>query len=591
MAGEVLCRICGPFNGKETHVEAATTQGVKYLPVRNPRNPCTLNWYMPTRVGYGVLEVRVNWKSHLDTYVQVPRRGDRCAQSRPKQFIVAVGGDYQSSSGRRSIVLRGASALPSKDGGRSALLWLFAAGVPRESKIVALAAPLHNGGSGDFEVRAVRLWGQTLWLLREDPLSSGDLRAANAFRQALLAMQRRKPHRLCGTWDGADGNATFHIECIDVASEKERDDAEDMQQACALADDVLHIMDSAGKLVLAMSAPPGVRSWTEIGNMVVSVEEESEGVLVWMDGSRWTQRANSFREAPTLDSLGEQTIQNFATAAHELLKITNGEISAADRRSRWPARLVPLRPKGCHARGRPKQRRGRGPEPVGNPLEPFDLEAVEAMISAFGAKLEGNDEDTAAENGNILDEGSDAENGDDDVVPVDVTREAMNEEFMWRIAETEDWDPKDSRNLVFVESSIALPRTSVCVECEEEGKPFSKSQLARHPDERRCKDCVAKGTPGASRLAAAVSASASTSLVTSEASARAIAPPGVATRSGTVASTQVVCSACGVQLSKENCSASQRSKVASGRRCNTCVSGGSTVETFTSESQPMTKGT
>merc|ERR1712048_582405 len=79
-------------------------------------------------------------------------------------------------------------------------------------------------------------------------------------------------------------------------------------------------------------------------------------------------------------------------------------------------------------------------------------------------------------------------------MPVNIIQDALDEEFMWRLSEKEDWSASESRNLTFVESAIALPRTAQCVDCEQTDRPFSKTQLARHPDERRCRICIAKAS-------------------------------------------------------------------------------------------------
>merc|ERR1712166_146907 len=118
---------------------------------------------------------------------------------------------------------------------------------------------------------------------------------------------------------------------------------------------------------------------------------------------------------------------------------------------------------------------------------------------------------------------------------------------MWRLAHDMTWGPAESRSLVLVESALAFPSTAVCVECEEEGKQFSKSQLARHPDERRCRDCVERTLSAVYRPSATAAQSAS-------------ALPQV-----------MVCSVCKVQLTKQISSASQRQKIPSKRKCNSCV--------------------
>ncbi|CAK0808001.1 unnamed protein product [Prorocentrum cordatum] len=121
---ELLSRICGPFNGKQTDVGTLGSR----VKTRPPRHPCSLLWLMPRRDGQDMTEVRVNWKSQAETLLHVPKRGERnayvtgllpqglqqwpstlaaksqedCARalgvpadSRPKKFLVAAGGEYR----------------------------------------------------------------------------------------------------------------------------------------------------------------------------------------------------------------------------------------------------------------------------------------------------------------------------------------------------------------------------------------------------------------------------------------------------------------------------------------------------------------
>jgi len=142
---------------------------------------------------------------------------------------------------------------------------------------------------------------------------------------------------------------------------------------------------------------------------------------------------------------------------------------------------------------------------------------------------------------------------------VDVSQEGVNEDYMWRLAEDPTFGPHQSRHLCFVESAIALPPSAVCVECEKEGKVFSKSQLARHPDERRCQECVQKTLAtiyGPTVVAAGTKCTAMPAIP-------------VETRPGTQVA---LCCVCKVQLSNTNCSRSQKQKTPSRRKCNDCVS-------------------
>merc|ERR1712032_819968 len=145
--------------------------------------------------------------------------------------------------------------------------------------------------------------------------------------------------------------------------------------------------------------------------------------------------------------------------------------------------------------------------------------------------------------------------------------ERINEQYMWRVAKENDWGPGlncDPRNLCFVESALAMPPSAVCVECEQEGKMFSKSQLSRHPDDRRCQDCVRRPFSVYRPADEMSDGIASAVKVCTE------LPPA----DGVVAQTtsqSVVCSACGVQLTRHNLSDSQKKKTPSRRRCNDCV--------------------
>jgi len=476
---QTLCRICGPFNGKETFLSTRENQRT---PVKPPRHPCFLNWYMPRRDGRGVLEVRVGWKSQAETLICIPPGKRVC---RPKHFLVASGAEYQSVGGRRSILLRGITVLPDRDQGRSAALWLLAGGVPREFKNVVLAAPTVEG----FEVRALRLWQRTFWFSKEDPVTNGDLQAVNDFRHSMLELRRRTPHRLAGTWSDGSGSL-LHIESVAGAAE---------------------VLTVTGAHELTMSSDG--RRWCAAGEVVC---EEREEQLLWCDGSVW-----SMDEVRLLGMVANGTVCSVRKAAQHILDITDPD-SERGGAARWPARLVPL-----HCQN-------------DDFLAPFDLEGVQRHMVTFSSRLQESD---------VLSDGEDEDccADDDDDTP-DISQESVNEEFMWRLAEQRDWSPRDSRQITFVESAIALPPTPICVECEKQGQVFSKSQLSRHPDERRCEECVTKTLSCVYRPAGdAVSL-----------------PQGP------------TCSVCKEKLTKQNCSNSQRQKAPTRRKCNYCISGQAT---------------
>ena len=96
--------------------------------------------------------------------------------------------EHGTQGGRRSQVLRGSALLPGHDGGRTALTWLLAAGIPGASKCVALVAPCAKGSSS-FEMRGIRMWEKTFRLPASAPITEDDLMAANEFRRALGEFQ------------------------------------------------------------------------------------------------------------------------------------------------------------------------------------------------------------------------------------------------------------------------------------------------------------------------------------------------------------------------------------------------------------------
>lgn len=563
---EHVFRICGPFNGKETYVNAG-----RWLNVRPPRNPCTLNWYMPRRDGQGMLEVRVNWKSQAETLLHVPRPGERGAPCRPKKILVASGGEYQSVGGRRNIMLRGATLLPTEDGGRGALLWLLAAGMPREAKLVAMVAPApaplaHL--SREFELRAVRLWQRTLCLHRSDPITGADLRTVNSFRNAFLGLVERRPHRLAGVWHDQHTDEEWTLECLGApaASTGSENPPESLRVRSRPGPGAPH--ERPGEAVLV--GRQGEEQWRLLqasgsaAGADLGQAQESAGSceLRWTDGCVWTRQESRGSEAPVLGALGPEVLDGFVVAARDLFNITAAGMSdppGKDLRERspsghpgakrWPSRLVPLHTQKAAA-------------PLIAHLAPFNLQAIEEKISVFAAALTEEDAD-----------GSENEYEDDvDDDNFDVTQESVHDEYMWRLAEEPECSIADSRRLCFVESAIAMPPTAICVECELEGKTFSKSQMRRHPDERTCQDCVNKATKSVYRPATndtAAPAGVANKMASAPSVIRVSALPQYA---DVTASAVAVCSVCHIKLVlHENCSASQRQKGPQKRRCNNCV--------------------
>lgn len=205
-------------------------------------------------------------------------------------------------------------------------------------------------------------------------------------------------------------------------------------------------------------------------------------------------------------------------------------------------------------------------------MAPFDLASAELVIERFAASLHAAG-DSMESDSDLEAEAIDDDSDPDDELPLSVSQEVVDEEYMWKLANMEQWTSREWRNLTFVENAIALPRIACCAECELEGKSFSKKQLARHPDDRRCRECVSK---------AQMKIGSTTKPLPKQPAPRALSvatpmPVAMASGQGPPAPSIAQCCACGEKLSKENCSASQRTKVPSRRRCNECVGGGASA--------------
>eukprot|EP00931_Biecheleriopsis_adriatica_P086333 TRINITY_DN61027_c0_g1_i1.p1 TRINITY_DN61027_c0_g1~~TRINITY_DN61027_c0_g1_i1.p1 ORF type:complete len:1595 (-),score=329.26 TRINITY_DN61027_c0_g1_i1:55-4839(-) len=560
---QFLYRICGPFNGKESDI--ITTAGAKIL-IRPPQHPCTYNWYMPKRDGQGMMEVRVNWKSQAETLLHVPRPGDRDQRCRPKRVLVASGGEYHSVGGVRRVMMRGVSLLPDKDGGRSAILWLLAAGLPREAEMISLVAPGPSLAPGDFEVRALRMWQRTLCLPETAPLRASDLRAVNAFRRSFLELQRRKPHRLAGFWQVAGQPEQRHVECLDEVcleslggpTSEAEDSGAASERDLKEREELLSVSGGSGVPLLMRGVAGGSR-WvaaagaggTPAGHESCWCEEQPDGNLLWSNGSLWA-RPNSQFERPALEALASSTVFDFADAATSLLAVT-GEAAKPEPASPWPARLVVLCPE-C-------------PYPKPSFLDPFDLAAVEAKLAPFVAQLTDADR---IQDDSFDDEFFCRDDDDDDDGAVDPRLEAVNQEYMLNLAEDVNFSPHLAKKLTLMESAFALPPTAVCVECEQENKQFSKSQLARPMDQRRCEECVAKSQEK-------VYKPVETSLmhVANAAFGHTQALDHVYAAAAAGVQQVALCSVCKAVLTKTNCTTSQRQKAPSKRKCTTCVNAGS----------------
>eukprot|EP00928_Gymnodinium_smaydae_P028022 TRINITY_DN21488_c0_g2_i1.p1 TRINITY_DN21488_c0_g2~~TRINITY_DN21488_c0_g2_i1.p1 ORF type:complete len:1567 (+),score=213.20 TRINITY_DN21488_c0_g2_i1:215-4915(+) len=559
-SAEILCRICGPFNGKET----AVGNGSMMVNVKAPKHPCMLNWYMPRVDGAGVVEVRVNWKSQAETLIQVPRPFDKYARCRPKRILVASGGEYQSSGGRRAVHLRGSTVLPHEDGGRSAILWLLAAGQPRSGQIMTLAAPRSLDHAGDFEVRALRMWRRTLWLPPSETLTASDLRIVNRFRSGLVALARSRPHRLAGFWLREKSGEKYHIVCADATHATRKGPALEVSSG-----------PKSRRMLLFPDTESTSLRWETLDGTVSCSEDQEGSKLVWANGECWIREGSSresSEDVPALASLDMDGVACFVGAATELLNATrqveDGD-GDPDYRRAFPARLIPMVTTTSEfAQDSRKARTHAGGSPAAS-MAPFDLESLEVSMLEFAQQF--TEEDAETDDGFVMDAEDDEDSDPDDDLPPSIAQEGVDEEFMWRLAQRPVWSPADCRNLTFVESSIAFPRSAICVECELEGKSFSKSQLARPIDERRCRDCVNKALLAGTN---APKKKVSAPVAASSRAPNVAAPVSVALATGAAATSMPTCSLCGERLTKQNCSAAQRAKAPSRRRCLVCVSKG-----------------
>ena len=193
---QLLYRICGPYRGKQTTIKTSTSEVV----VVPPEHPGSYNWYMPLRNGDGLREVGVSWKAPAFSLIHPEQPGTRkrLGKCRPKRFLVASGAEYHTEKGKREFLMRGTSVLPDTKGGRKALMWLLASGMPLEAEMVALAAPTVQ--QNEFEVRGLWMWKRAFRFPDDALMSASDLRKVNEFRKALFELQRSKPHRLAGEW-------------------------------------------------------------------------------------------------------------------------------------------------------------------------------------------------------------------------------------------------------------------------------------------------------------------------------------------------------------------------------------------------------
>jgi len=296
-------------------------------------------------------------------------------------------------------------------------------------------------------------------------------------------------------------------------------------------------------------------------------EELEEGSLRWSDGVYWERCPESWRnrgerayetfDSPVLEAISPETLEEFTGAAEGLLSITSIECGA-DRddeydRRRWPARLVNFS----------LQKGSLNDLSRANHLAPFDLEPVDKLVNELDKGLRDFDLEEGSDFG---EDDSSRESGEEEGTPDIMAQEGVHEEFMWRLARQKTFAPGERGQIRLAESSLALPPTAICVECEMQGKVFSKSQLARHPDERRCTDCVAKAAPDP------LPGKKQKRSQYEDAEEKKQKLPLAYTMNALMNSSNIpVCSCCKVTLTKSNCTPAQRNKIPSRRRCNQCI--------------------
>lgn len=530
---QLLYRICGPYRGKQTTIKTSTSEVV----VVPPEHPGSYNWYMPLRNGDGLREVGVSWKAPAFSLIHPEQPGTRkrLGKCRPKRFLVASGAEYHTEKGKREFLMRGTSVLPDTKGGRKALMWLLASGMPLEAEMVALAAPTVQ--QNEFEVRGLWMWKRAFRFPDDALMSASDLRKVNEFRKALFELQRSKPHRLAGEWtemtQQKDGNVRkYFIECLDPNSEPS---SLDTSREISDNEEVLYIRSEKGKGVTLRGLAGGSR-WMVTDS--VYVDESQDGRLKWQSGVIW-ERGSTDEETPLLEVCSKQRVSALCAAAWNLVKASN---ETGRPRSPFPQRLVPLM-STCAAGNR-------------HPLMPLDLEMVDLLIAKFKkiADEEGSDDFWSEEEDDTME-------NDDDEPYVDRSLEQINEEFMWDLAYREDFKPDVALRLV--ENALAFPTATVCCVCDLEGQEFSKQQLRRPPGKRTCKDCIDK-QQNKSYLPPEKE-------IKKKFAGPMNQPPALAAANATATKK---CSTCGIAVTASNCSGSQLIKPASKRKCNNCIASG-----------------
>eukprot|EP00929_Paragymnodinium_shiwhaense_P123712 TRINITY_DN9788_c0_g2_i1.p1 TRINITY_DN9788_c0_g2~~TRINITY_DN9788_c0_g2_i1.p1 ORF type:complete len:1582 (-),score=344.17 TRINITY_DN9788_c0_g2_i1:185-4930(-) len=491
---EVMLRLNASYNGKQIRLQLSYDDPAKMM--KSVKHVCGLMWQMPRFGRQKLVQVRLPWRSCAYSMSYRPRRGDRHKRSRPKQFLIASGGEYRSGNGERTVELRGVTVLP-EGRDKLALMWLLAGGAPYQAEMIALAAPspekhwVNNASSvqepyvdnwrHDWEIRAIRMWGTTLHLKSEETIKRSDMELVNRFRQDLLRIHRQLPHQLSGRWvrQGYE-QQLFHIECFN--------NHEGL---------VLNVLNSRNWKINLLKDPTKTNRWQ------VRKGEHSDGhcilewcetnadntMLKWDNGGIWIRppaevqhnRRDMLDDILSLFSAG--SIDQFRGTAVDLLTKTQEPPTKPRRppttpgaRSRYPGRLVALTTDdrwSCRAE-------------QGSPMfAPWDLGNMQRQMDGVVKTVEEEDYEEVHSEG-----GDSSQDFSDDDRRVNKVHESNDDEGWLPIATKEDWSCHDLRSIVFVETALALHDDVACSVCGcEELSNFSKAQLARG-EHRRCKDCI-----------------------------------------------------------------------------------------------------
>lgn len=374
------------------------------------------------------------------------------------------------------------------------------------------------------------MWERTLRLPNNAIITSADLKVVNDFRQALKKMQSYQPHRLAGTWYAED--AAFRIDYLE-----DEDEALDGEDGFAGRHDILIISklfahcEAGCEDVRKLYPCPGGWSLATDGK-TIRLEELS-------DGLRYEGRVLKRKEElAILEQFNPKSLKALKEAADKLLEVAK---KAPQSRSPWPGRLVPLW--------------------ADTAMSPFDLTDIEKRLANFCSDLRERSDLWGFQSQEEENNNCDME---DDDVYIDTSLEKINKGYMWTLAESETFDLDNCGYLQMPENSIALPTAAVCVMCEEQGKTFSKRQLANPIHNRLCQDCILEKT-------AALQGNA---YIKAEKSI--LRPPTAAQTMpklvpAAAAQLPKVCSVCKKLLDAKNSTSTQRTKPTNKRKCQACA--------------------